>query len=99
VRLQRDGQAAEIVDAFEDDDPMDAGGSEDVAIETREGRWSEAVGEQMVAADALIGDTDVAGCWRGLEPGGEHVGPAVVAVGGGAVAVGDGVAEDGDGCG
>jgi len=94
-----DGKTAEIVDALKDDDPFDAGGSERIAIETREGRWSEAVGKQMIAADALIGDTDVARCLRGLEPVGEYVGPAVIAVGRGAVSVGDGVAEDGDGCG
>ena len=31
------GQAAEIVDALKDDDPSDAGGCEDVAIEASEG--------------------------------------------------------------
>ena len=56
------GEAAEIVDAFEDDDPTDAGGCEDVAVETGEGVGAEAVGEEMIAADALVGDSDSCGC-------------------------------------
>ncbi len=91
------GESAEIVDAFEDDDPLHGGGGEDIAIEAGEGVGTEAVGEQVIAADALVGDSDVAGCGRGLQALGEDVGPAVVAVGSGAVAVGDGVAEGDDG--
>ncbi len=75
----------------------DACGGEDVAIEAGEGVGAEAVGEQVIAADALVGDADVAGGGRVLQACGEDVGPAVVAVGGGAVAVGDGVAEGDDG--
>ena len=40
---------------------MDAGGGEDVAIEAGEGVGAEAVGEEMVAADALVGDAEVLG--------------------------------------
>ena len=93
------GQAAEIVDAFEDNDPSHASRRQHIAIEASEGGWSQAVGQKVVAADTLIGDANVARFMRGLEPCGEHISPTVVAVGGGAVAVGDGVAKDGDGCG
>ena len=92
-------EAAEVVDAFEDDEPADSGWREHVAIEAGEHVGAEAVGEQVVAADALIEDPDVVRCGRGLETRGEDVGPAVVAVGGGGVAVGDGVAEGDDGAG
>ena len=52
-------QAAEIVHAFEDDDPTCAGGSEDVAIEAGKSVGAKAVGEEMIAADALVGDAEV----------------------------------------
>jgi len=52
------GQAAEIVDTFEDDEPADTGGGEDIAIETSEGAGAEAVDEEVVATDALVGDSD-----------------------------------------
>ena len=101
-----DGEATEIVDAFKDDEVADAGLGEDIAIEAGESVGAKAVGEEVIAADASVGDANVGsrvlglGCrgWgRGLEAGGEDVGPAVVAVGGCAVSVGDGVAE-GDYC-
>ena len=76
----------------------DAGGGEHVAIEAREGVGAEAVGEQMVAADAVV-ETRRCCCvaGRGLKASGENIGPAVVAVGGGAVAVGNGIAKGDDG--
>jgi len=92
------GEAAEIVDTFKDDEPVRAGLGEDVAIEAGEGIGAEAVGEEVVAADAEVEDGDVARGGRGLEACGEDVGPAIVTVGGGGVPVGDGVAE-GDDCG
>jgi len=91
------GEAAEVVDAFENDDPTCAGGCEDVAIEAREGVGAEAVGEEMIAADALVGDADGLSTGRLLQVGGEGVGPAGIAVGDGSVTVGDGVAESDDG--
>ena len=90
-------KATEVVDGFEDDEPADAGLRDDVAVEAGEHVGAEAVGEEVIAADALVEDSDVVRCGRGLEALGEGVGPAVVAVGGGGVAVGDGVAERNDG--
>ncbi len=55
------GEAAEIVHSFKQDDPAHAGGGEDVAVETGESVGAEAVGEQMIAADALVGDADGVG--------------------------------------
>ena len=90
-------EAAEVVDAFEEDDVADGGLGEDVAVEAGEGVGAEAVGEEVVAADALVEDAGGMGCGVGLEALGEDVGPAVVAVEGGGGAVGDGVAEGNDG--
>ena len=90
-------EATEVVDGFEDDEPADAGLRDHVAIEASERVGAEAVGEEVVAADALVEDPDIVRGRRGLEALGEDVGPAVVAVGGGGVAVGDGVAEGNDG--
>jgi hypothetical protein len=56
-----DGEAAEIVDAFKDDEVADAGLGEDIAIEAGERVWAEAVGEEMIAADAGVGYANV-GC-------------------------------------
>jgi hypothetical protein len=44
------GEAAEVVDALEDDQIADAGLGEHVAVETGEDVGAEAVREQMVAA-------------------------------------------------
>ena len=56
---------------------------EHVAIEAGQCVGAEAVGEQVIAADALVGDANVARRRGGLQARGEHIGPAVVAVGGG----------------
>src|SRR5579863_4286912 len=48
------GQAAEIIYSFKHDDPLDTSWSEYIAIETSEGIRSQAVSEQMIAADALV---------------------------------------------
>jgi hypothetical protein len=86
-------QAAEIVDAFKDDEPAHAGRREHVAIKAGENIGAQAIGKQVVAADALVGDADAARGGRGLKPLRQDIGPAIVAVGGCAVAVSDGVAE------
>jgi hypothetical protein len=91
--FSRAGESAEIVYALEDDDPADSGRSEDVTIEAGESIGAEAVDEEMVAADALIGDGDVSRFWSGLQPRGKDVGPSIVAIGGRAMAVGDGVSQ------
>ncbi len=39
------GEAADVVDAFKNDEPADAGGGEDIAIEAGEDVGAEAVGE------------------------------------------------------
>jgi len=94
------GQAAEVVDSFKSNEPVRAGLREDVAIEAGECVGPEAVGEEMVAADAEVEDGDIARGGRGLETRGKDIGPAIVTVGGGGVSVGDGVAErDDGGCG
>jgi len=55
------GEASQVVYTFEDDEPADACGREDIPVESCQDIWAKAVGEQVVAADALVGDADVAG--------------------------------------
>ncbi len=61
-----DREAAEVVYAFKDDEVADAGLGEDVAIETGKGVGAEAVGEEMVAADAGVGDAESGYCVLGI---------------------------------
>ncbi len=60
---------ADVVDAFEEDDVLDAGGGEDVAVEAGEGVGAVAVVEDAIAADALVDDAEVAGGGVGVEDG------------------------------
>ena len=53
------GEAAEVIDAFEDDEPADTGGSKYIAIEAGKSAGAEAVDEEVVATNALVGDADV----------------------------------------
>jgi len=53
------GETAEVVDAFKDDEPADAGGCEDVAIEAGKNVGTESVCEKVIAANGLVGDADV----------------------------------------
>ena len=68
-------------------------GSKHVAIEACQHIRPESVGQQMIAADSLIGYADVARCRRALQPACEHIRPAIVSIRRCAVAVGDGIAE------
>ena len=52
----------EVVNGFKDDEPADAGLRDYVAVEAGEHVGAEAVGEEVIAADALVEDSDVAGC-------------------------------------
>ena len=88
---------ADVVDAFEDDEVLDAGLGEDVAVEAGERVGPVAVVEDAVAADAFVEDAEVGGLLVGLQAAGEDVGPAGVVVGGAVGAVGDAVAEGDDG--
>src|SRR5690606_38283593 len=84
------GGGAQVVHAFEDDQPADAAQREDVAVEAGEGVLAEPVVEDAVAAGGLVGDGEAA------EPVEELVGPAVVVVGGRSPAVGETVADQGE---
>src|SRR5450432_1495310 len=87
------GESAEIVHALEDDDPLRTRWSQDIAIEARQRIRPQAIGQQMIAADALVRHSNVAGMRRALQTLPQYVRPAVVSVGCGAVAVGDGIPE------
>ncbi len=91
------GGVADVVDAFEDDEVLDAGLGEDVAVEAGEGGGAGGVVQDAVAADAFVEDAEVGGLLVGLEAAGEDVGPAGVGVAGAVGAVGDAVAEGDDG--
>ena len=52
---------ADVVDAFEDDEVLDAGLGEDVAVEAGEGVWAGDVVQDAVAADALVEDSEFSG--------------------------------------
>src|SRR5579864_4325324 len=66
-------------------------------IEARQRIRSQAIGEQMVPANAVIENSQIPGAWVGLQALRQNVGPTVVAVGCGAVAIGDGVTKHDDG--
>src|SRR5215468_9074109 len=91
--------AAEIVHTLEDNGPSHGGWGEDVTIETGQCVRSEAVGQQVIAANTLIGDSDAARVGRDLQTFRQDIGPAVVSVCCGAMAVGDGVSERHNGTG
>ena len=91
------GGVADVVDALHDDEVLDAGLGEDVAVEAGEGGGAGGVVEDAVAADAFVEDAEVGGLLVGLEAAGEDVGPAGVGVAGAVGAVGDAVAEGDDG--
>ncbi len=88
---------ANVVDALQDDEVLDAGLSEDVAIEAGERIGAGSIVQNAVAADALVEDAEVCGLLVSLQAAGEHVGPARVGVAGAVRAVGDAVAEGYDG--
>ena len=54
------GGVADVVDAFHDDEVLDAGLGEDVAVEAGEGGGAGGVVEDAVAADAFVEDAEVA---------------------------------------
>ena len=53
-------ESAEVVYAFEDDDPSDAGRGKHIAVETRQHIRPQPIGQKMIAADALIGNANAA---------------------------------------
>src|SRR5580698_343443 len=57
-RVAESREAADVVDAFEQDDPTNSGLSKDIAIKVRQYIGSETIGEQVVAADALVENAD-----------------------------------------
>jgi hypothetical protein len=95
--LARPGQQANVVDAFENDQTANAWLGDHIMIEARQGTRSQAIGEEMVSANAVIEDRQIPGTWIGLQALRQNVGPAVIAVGGGAVAISNGVAKHDDG--
>ena len=99
VGLVEVGGVADVVDALHDDQVLDAGLGEDVAVEAGEGGGAGGVMEDAVAANSFVEDAEVRGLLVGLKAAGENVGPAGVGVAGAVSAVGDAVAEGDDGCG
>ena len=91
------GGVADVVDALHDDEVLDAGLGQDVAVEAGEGGGAGVVVENAVAADALVEDAEICGLLVGLEAAGEDVGPAGVGVAGAVGSVGDAIAEGDDG--
>ncbi len=90
---------ADVIDAFENHQPLDARLAEDVAVEAGQGARACAVMQHAVAANALIRDAEVGSLLLGGEAGGQQGGPGVIGLGGGAGAVSDGIAEGHDGAG
>ena len=91
------GGVADVVDALHDDEVLDAGLGDDVAVEAGEGGGAGGVVENAVSAYALVEHAEMCGLLVGLEAAGEDVGPAGVGVAGAEGAVGDAVAEGDDG--
>ena len=91
------GGVADVVDAFHDDEVLDAGLGEDVAIEPGECGWAGGVVEEAVAADAFIEDGEVGGLLVGLKAVREDIGPAGVCIARAEGSVSDAVAKGDDG--
>src|SRR4051812_8471074 len=89
VALQR----AEIVHSFENNQPARSRWRQHITIETRQRVRAQAVGQEMISADALVHHSDVTRLLRTLQAGGQHVGPAVISVRRGSVSICDRVAE------
>ena len=53
-------QSAQIVHAFKHDHPANAGWRQHIAIEARQCIWPQSVRQQVIAADALVRDADIA---------------------------------------
>ena len=86
-------KSAKIVHTLENDQPSDTCWRQHVAIEARQSVGTEAIGQQLVSTDALIGDAYVSGMSRTLESRCKHIRPTVVAIRCASVSVGDGVAQ------
>src|SRR5690606_5312107 len=93
------GQDAEIVHAFQDDEVFHAGLAQHIPLEPGHGVGAQTIAQYPVAADALVENRQARRARITLQPFGQHIGPARVAVGRDAIAVGDGVAQDDDGAG
>ena len=50
---------ADVVDAFHDDEVLDAGLGEDIAVEAGQGGWAGGVVEDPVTADSFIENAEV----------------------------------------
>jgi hypothetical protein len=91
------GGVADVVDAFHDDEVLDAGLGEDVAVESGQCGGTGGVVEDAVAADTLVQNAEIRGLLVGQEAPSENVRPAGVGVAGAVGPVGDAVAEGDDG--
>ena len=92
------GGVTDVVDAFKDDEILDAGLGEDVTVEAGEGIGAGDIVQDAVAADTLVEDAEVGGLLVGLKAMCQIIGPAGVGIAGAESAVGDAVAEGYDGC-
>ncbi len=71
---------ADVVDAFHDDEVLDPGLGEDVAVEAGKSGGAGSVVKDAVAADAFVENAEVGGLLVGQETSGEDVWPAGVGV-------------------
>ncbi len=62
-------QPAEVVDAFEDNQPFHAGLRQHIAVKAGQRVGAESVGKQMIAANTLIGNADGVRSRVGLQTG------------------------------
>ena len=83
--------AADVIDAFKNDERGDALLSKDVAVKTFQCGFAQSTLDDAVAADAEVEDAHLA-----AETFGEEVGPTVLHIGGRAASICDAVAEAGD---
>src|SRR4051794_8789781 len=60
-------QTAEIVHPLEDDEPSRGSWREDIAIEAGQRIGAKAIGQQVIAADPLVGDSNIARIGRALQ--------------------------------
>lgn len=87
-------RAADVVDAFQQDQAARARGDQGVGVQTLQTRWTRALMQQAVSADAGVDDRP--GATGVHQARGQPFRPAAGAIGQGAGALGDGVAEGHD---
>ena len=91
-------QAANVIDALEDEQIFCAALGDHIAIEARQRIGAGSIQQNLVAADGFIQHRQVAILWVGLQAPRQLIRPSLVGIDGGFGAIGDRVPDGNDGC-